>query len=178
MTGQLTQKSDVYSFGVILLELLTGRKPVDHTMPKGQQSLVTWVGHAASSCSLSCPTKSHMLTNIWMFTDKIQATPRLSEDKVKQCVDPKLGSDYPPKAVAKVMRPWSAINFARWFSFRSYSVMTLYKLEDVCVCFRWRRWRRCACNTNLISGRTWSSLWRRYNLFSASQPELGAPSTY
>jgi hypothetical protein len=28
---------------VILLELLTGRKPVDHTMPKGQQSLVTWV---------------------------------------------------------------------------------------------------------------------------------------
>jgi len=44
MTGQLTQKSDVYSFGVVLLELLTGRKPVDHTMPKGQQSLVTWVG--------------------------------------------------------------------------------------------------------------------------------------
>ncbi|KAL6596323.1 hypothetical protein ACP70R_047687 [Stipagrostis hirtigluma subsp. patula] len=72
MTGVLTQKSDVYSFGVILLELLTGRKPVDHTMPKGQQSLVTW------------------------------ATPRLSEDKVKQCIDPKLGDDYPPKAVAKM----------------------------------------------------------------------------
>lgn len=43
MTGQLTQKSDVYSFGVVLLELLTGRKPVDPTMPRGQQSLVTWV---------------------------------------------------------------------------------------------------------------------------------------
>lgn len=43
MTEQLTQKSDVYSFGVVLLELLTGRKPVDHTMPRGQQSLVTWV---------------------------------------------------------------------------------------------------------------------------------------
>ncbi|KAF8110724.1 hypothetical protein N665_0079s0040 [Sinapis alba] len=72
MTGQLTQKSDVYSFGVVLLELLTGRKPVDHTMPRGQQSLVTW------------------------------ATPRLSEDKVKQCVDPKLKGEYPPKAVAKL----------------------------------------------------------------------------
>ncbi|XP_019186329.1 PREDICTED: probable protein kinase At2g41970 [Ipomoea nil] len=72
MTGQITQKSDVYSFGVVLLELLTGRKPVDHTMPKGQQSLVTW------------------------------ATPRLSEDKVKQCVDPKLNNEYPPKAVAKL----------------------------------------------------------------------------
>ncbi|CAH9071504.1 unnamed protein product [Cuscuta epithymum] len=71
MTGQLTQKSDVYSFGVVLLELLTGRKPVDHTMPRGQQSLVTW------------------------------ATPRLSEDKVKQCVDTKL-KEYPPKGLAKL----------------------------------------------------------------------------
>ncbi|KAJ0790775.1 putative protein kinase RLK-Pelle-RLCK-VIII family [Helianthus annuus] len=43
MTGQITQKSDVYSFGVILLELLTRRKPMDHTLLKGQQSLITWV---------------------------------------------------------------------------------------------------------------------------------------
>ncbi|KAK8954173.1 Pto-interacting protein 1 [Platanthera zijinensis] len=71
MTGQLSSKSDVYSFGVVLLELLTGRKPVDHTLPRGQQSLVTW------------------------------AAPRLSEDKVKQCVDARLESDYPPKSVAK-----------------------------------------------------------------------------
>uniref|UniRef100_A0A803L3P2 Protein kinase domain-containing protein n=1 Tax=Chenopodium quinoa TaxID=63459 RepID=A0A803L3P2_CHEQI len=40
---QLTQKSDVFSFGVVLLELLTSRKPVDHTKPRAQQSLVTWV---------------------------------------------------------------------------------------------------------------------------------------
>ncbi|XP_020211905.1 pto-interacting protein 1 [Cajanus cajan] len=72
MTGQLNAKSDVYSFGVVLLELLTGRKPVDHTLPRGQQSLVTW------------------------------ATPRLSEDKVRQCVDGRLGGEYPPKAVAKM----------------------------------------------------------------------------
>ncbi|KAK4418000.1 Pto-interacting protein 1 [Sesamum alatum] len=72
MTGQLNSKSDVYSFGVVLLELLTGRKPVDHTLPRGQQSLVTW------------------------------ATPKLSEDKVRQCVDSRLGGDYPPKAVAKM----------------------------------------------------------------------------
>ena len=32
----------------------------------------------------------------------LQATPRLSEDKVKQCVDPKLNNDYPAKAIAKV----------------------------------------------------------------------------
>ncbi|TQE01356.1 hypothetical protein C1H46_013036 [Malus baccata] len=72
MTGQLNAKSDVYSFGVVLLELLTGRKPVDHTLPRGQQSLVTW------------------------------ATPKLSEDKVRQCIDSRLGGEYPPKAVAKM----------------------------------------------------------------------------
>jgi hypothetical protein len=31
-----------------------------------------------------------------------QATPRLGEDKVKQCVDPRLNGEYPPKGVAKV----------------------------------------------------------------------------
>ncbi|KAL0740000.1 hypothetical protein Bca4012_081513 [Brassica carinata] len=31
-----------------------------------------------------------------------RATPRLSEDKVKQCIDPKLNNDFPPKAVAKL----------------------------------------------------------------------------
>ncbi|CAN6333830.1 unnamed protein product [Urochloa humidicola] len=73
-TGEYSTKSDVYCFGVVLLELLTGRKPHDHTLPRGQHSLVTW------------------------------ATPRLSEDKVEQCIDPRLGlgGGYPAKAVAKM----------------------------------------------------------------------------
>ncbi|KAJ6362029.1 hypothetical protein OIU78_002436 [Salix suchowensis] len=40
-----------------------------------------------------------LISNPWLC---FQATPRLSEDKVKQCVDPKLNNDYPPKAVAKL----------------------------------------------------------------------------
>ncbi|KAF5180407.1 Pti1-like tyrosine-protein kinase, partial [Thalictrum thalictroides] len=32
----------------------------------------------------------------------MQATPRLSEDKVKECVDPKLKGDYPPEGAAKL----------------------------------------------------------------------------
>ncbi|CAD6273045.1 unnamed protein product [Miscanthus lutarioriparius] len=72
ITGEYSKKSDVYSFGIVLLELLTGRKVIDNTMPHDQRSLVTW------------------------------ATPRFSEDKVEQCIDPRLGGVYPLKAVSKM----------------------------------------------------------------------------
>lgn len=39
----MTEKSDVFSFGVVLLELITGRKPVDASQPMGDESLVEWV---------------------------------------------------------------------------------------------------------------------------------------
>jgi serine/threonine protein kinase len=45
---RITEKSDVYSFGVVLLEVLTGRHPLDPTLPDGAH-LVQWVReHLAS----------------------------------------------------------------------------------------------------------------------------------
>lgn len=57
--GKVNDKTDVYAFGVVLLELITGRKPIDTTNPKGQESLIMWarpllqdgnIGNLADKC--------------------------------------------------------------------------------------------------------------------------------
>ncbi|XP_010539393.1 PREDICTED: receptor-like serine/threonine-protein kinase ALE2 [Tarenaya hassleriana] len=73
MTGHLLVKSDVYSYGVVLLELLTGRKPVDMSQPAGQENLVAW----------SRP----LLT---------------SREGLEAIIDPSLGPGVPFESVAKV----------------------------------------------------------------------------
>ncbi|KAG8367233.1 hypothetical protein BUALT_Bualt16G0051300 [Buddleja alternifolia] len=73
MTGHLLVKSDVYSYGVVLLELLTGRKPVDMSQPPGQENLVSW------------------------------ARPLLtSREGLELIVDQSLGPDFPFDSIAKV----------------------------------------------------------------------------
>ncbi|KAJ8483922.1 hypothetical protein OPV22_016407 [Ensete ventricosum] len=42
MYGKVNEKIDVYAFGVVLLELISGRKPVTTGCSKGPESLVMW----------------------------------------------------------------------------------------------------------------------------------------
>ncbi|MQM16984.1 hypothetical protein Taro_049948 [Colocasia esculenta] len=72
LTGHLLVKSDVYSYGVVLLELLTGRKPVDMSQPPGQENLVAW------------------------------AHPLISNEDLESFIDPTLGSDFPFDSVVRV----------------------------------------------------------------------------
>lgn len=39
-TGMLNEKSDIYSFGILIMEIITGRSPVDYSRPKGEVSSI------------------------------------------------------------------------------------------------------------------------------------------
>ncbi|KAK4264046.1 hypothetical protein QN277_029387 [Acacia crassicarpa] len=41
-TGRVTTKVDVYSFGVVLMEMITGRRVLDHSLPEEDFHLVMW----------------------------------------------------------------------------------------------------------------------------------------
>jgi len=49
MTGELTTKSDVYSFGVVFLELISGRRVIDHRRASEEKNLITWVSFKEKS---------------------------------------------------------------------------------------------------------------------------------
>jgi serine/threonine protein kinase len=41
--GKVNEKIDVYAFGVVLLEIISGRRPITPGNAKGKESLVGWV---------------------------------------------------------------------------------------------------------------------------------------
>ncbi|CAM0912121.1 unnamed protein product [Alopecurus aequalis] len=81
-TGKLTEKSDVFSFGVVLLELITGRKPVDSSRPLGDESLVEWA--------------------------RPLLTRAVDEQEFEELVDPRLGENYDAVEMFRVIEAAAA----------------------------------------------------------------------
>ncbi|PKI36059.1 hypothetical protein CRG98_043530 [Punica granatum] len=76
MTGHLLVKSDVYSYAVVLLELITGRKPVDMSQPQGQENL------AAAIASMSVHPE---VTHRQFMGEVVQALKLIYNDSDETC---------------------------------------------------------------------------------------------
>nr|ABY90094.1 receptor kinase [Casuarina glauca] len=72
-TQQLSVKSDVFSFGVVLLEIVTGREPLNIHRPRNEWSLVDW------------------------------ARPYIRESKIDEIVDPSIKGGYHAEAMWRVV---------------------------------------------------------------------------
>ncbi|XP_038699809.1 proline-rich receptor-like protein kinase PERK1 [Tripterygium wilfordii] len=76
-SGKLTDKSDVFSFGVMLLELITGQRPVDSSHSFMEDSLVDWA--------------------------RPLLTRALEEGNLDSLVDPKLQNNYNQNEMARMV---------------------------------------------------------------------------
>uniref|UniRef100_A0A0E0LMD0 Protein kinase domain-containing protein n=1 Tax=Oryza punctata TaxID=4537 RepID=A0A0E0LMD0_ORYPU len=77
-TQSLSTKSDVFSFGVVLLEIVTGREPLDVQRPRDEWSLVEW------------------------------AKPYIREYRIEEIVDPGIKGQYCSEAMWRVLEVASA----------------------------------------------------------------------
>ncbi|XP_021274644.1 nodulation receptor kinase-like [Herrania umbratica] len=72
-TQQLSAKSDVFSFGVVLLEIISGREPLNIQRPRNEWSLVEW------------------------------AKPYIRESKIDEIIDPNIKGGYHAEAMWRVV---------------------------------------------------------------------------
>ncbi|KAK3439239.1 hypothetical protein EUGRSUZ_C03357 [Eucalyptus grandis] len=119
LSGEQTEKSDTFSFGIVLLELITGRRPVGSTDHSVNDILVNSVSHAIlmfpiiAQATLLWDSEfdvySHRSRNIeiesllWSLQARPQLTRALEDGNFDSLVDPMLQNNYNPSEMARMV---------------------------------------------------------------------------
>jgi serine/threonine protein kinase len=97
----LTERSDVYSFGVLLMEVITGRSPVDYTRAAGEVSMFCpLLAVPFHNCGGSMKLNSSMETVFFQVNLVEWLKNMVAERKAEEVVDPKM----PEKPSAKALK--------------------------------------------------------------------------
>lgn len=115
LTGQLRDSSDVYSFGIVLLEIITGRKPVPNSDPKG--CITNWVEKTYGSGG----SKAVKALADPLFRDNYDPRAlKLVIDVARSCIKSSGDSRPDISKVVRVLRKAQALELDEkksWFSF-------------------------------------------------------------
>ncbi|PKA55984.1 putative serine/threonine-protein kinase [Apostasia shenzhenica] len=92
-TGMLNERSDVYSFGILIMEIISGRTPVDYSRPPGEVD------------SMKVPSVSFLLSNeIGLLVNLVEWLKNMvGERRSEEIVDPKMLEKPSSKALKRAL---------------------------------------------------------------------------
>lgn len=130
-TGMLNEGSDVYSFGVLLMELITGRCPVDYSKPPGEMNLVDWFkGMVASRRGedvvdhlIPVPPSSRALKRVLLICLRCIDLDAHKRPKMGQIVHMLEADEFPFRSDHRASRQPAP--------FASTTINTLYPIKDI-----------------------------------------------
>ncbi|XP_023881460.2 calmodulin-binding receptor-like cytoplasmic kinase 2 [Quercus suber] len=95
-TNQLTDKSDVYSFGVLLVEMMTGRQPIESRRPTLERVTIRWAIQKLKDGEVvlamdprlnRCPASNMAVEKVLKLAQTCLAPLRKSRPSMKKCAE-------------------------------------------------------------------------------------------